>query len=184
MTKSLVFIFGFILVFVLSVKAQSAPTRCDPSLGLSKMEHMPPKGRLQEYGSPQATRVIELNKKAIPLLIACLTDETPTKKPIEDYWPVTTVGDIAFLFLCDLFTDSSWQHSTINDVVNWNTLEAAYPNQTSFDSWYSYLKEHGRKHVQDVWYERWKQIDRDVIWDQKEQCFKVDANAARSARQH
>jgi hypothetical protein len=110
--------------------------------------------------------------------------ETPTKKPIEDYWAVTTVGDIAFAFVCDVFTDSSWQHSTIDGVVNWNTLEAAYPNQAAFSSWYSYLKEHGRKHVQNVWHERWKQIERDVVWDQKERCFKVDANAARSTSQH
>ena len=75
---------------------------------------MPPQGRLQDVGSPQATRIIELNKKAVPLLIACLTDEAKTMKPIEDYWPAITVGDIAFFFLCDLFTDSSWQHSTID----------------------------------------------------------------------
>jgi hypothetical protein len=148
------------------------------------MEHMPPKGRLQDAGSLQATRITELNKKAISLLIACLTDETQTKEPIEDYWPVTTVGDIAFFFLCDLFTDSSWQHSTIDGVVNWKTLEAEYPNEAAFNSWYSYLKKHGRKHVQNIWYKRWEQIKRDAVWDQKEQCFKIDANAARSTSQN
>lgn len=113
------FIFGLVLVFGLSAKGQSVPSNCDPTLGLSKMEHMPPKGRLQDVASPQSTRIIELGKKAIPLLIACLTDETETRKPIEDYWPVTTVGDIAFFLLCDLFTDSSWQHSTLG---RWSIL--------------------------------------------------------------
>jgi hypothetical protein len=104
----------------------------------------------------------------------CLTDETRTKEPIEDYWPVTTVGDVAFFFLCGLFTDSSWQHSTIDGVVNWKTLEAEYPHQTAFNSWYSYLKKHGRKHVQDVWYKRWSEVEHTVAWDAREQCFMVD----------
>jgi hypothetical protein len=136
------------------------------------MEHMPPKGRLQDVGSPQATRIIELDKKAIPLLIACLTDETPTKKSIEDYWPVTTVGDIAFFFLCDLFTDSSWQRTTIDGVVDWHTLQTEFPGPAP-NAWYSFVEKHGRKYVQNVWYKRWKQVEADVVWDQKEQCFKV-----------
>jgi len=120
---------ALIFAFVLGLPANGQPvlSKCDLFLGLSKIEHMPPKGRLQDVGSPHAARIIELNKKAIPLLIACLTDETRTKKPIEDYWPVTTVGDIAFFFLCDLFTDSSWQHSTIDGVVGWQTLEKTLP---------------------------------------------------------
>jgi hypothetical protein len=89
---------------------------------------------------------------------------------------VTTVGDIGFFFLCDLFTDSSWQHSTIDAVVNWKTLEAEYPQQAAFNAWYSYLKKHGRKHVQDVWYKRWNEVEPTVAWDAKEQCFVVGRN--------
>ena len=166
------------------MNAQSTTSICDPSLGLSEMKHIPPKGRFQDTGSLQAKRIIELNKKAIPLLIDCLTDESHTEEPVKDGWPVTTVGDIAFFFLCDLFTDSSRQHSTIDGVVNWQTLEAEFPTETAYKSWGSYLKKHGgRHHVQSVWSKRWEQIKRDAVWDQKEQCFKVDANAARSTSQ-
>jgi hypothetical protein len=128
--------------------------------------------------------IIRLNKKAIPLLIGCLTDETKTKDSVEDYWGVTTVGDIAFLFLCDLFTDSSWQHSTIDGVVNWETVEAEYPHTDSAYAWYSYVKKHGRKQVQNVWYKRWKEEEQAIFWDEKEQCLKVHPRATRKTDQH
>jgi hypothetical protein len=148
------------------------------------MQHMPPKGRLQEVGSPQATRIIELKKRAILLLIACLTDETQTTESIEDYWPVTSVGDIAFFLLCDLFTDSSWQRSTITDVVNWKTLQRADPHEASPNAWYSFIKKHGRKHVQDIWYKRWKEEEQAIFWDETERCFKIDTEASRKVNGH
>lgn len=167
----------FILLFRIPAKGQPTNSRCDPSLRLSKMEHMPPKGRLQEFNSPQAKRILELRKSAISLLIACLTDETQTKESIEDYWPVTTVGDIAFFFLCALFTDSSWKHSTITGVINWETLQREYSHEPSSNAWYRCLEKHGRKHVQDVWYKRWKEEEHAISWDAKEQCFRIDPKA-------
>jgi len=65
---------------------------------------------------------------------SCLTDETRTKEPVIDDWSVTTVGDITFFFLCDLFTDSSWQRSTIDGMVNGTTLEAEYPHAPASDT--------------------------------------------------
>jgi hypothetical protein len=182
--KTIALIAGYGILFGLPAHGQLTASRCDPSLGLTKMEHQPPKGRLQDAGSPQAMNIIKLNKKAIPLLIGCLTDETKTKDSVEDYWGVTTVGDIAFLFLCDLFTDSSWQHSTIDGVVNWETVEAEYPHTDSAYAWYSYVKKHGRKQVQNVWYKRWKEEEQAIFWDEKEQCLKVHPRATRKTDQH
>jgi hypothetical protein len=104
---NLFLIAGCIFLNAFPLQAQSKVTKCDQSLGLAEMQHTAPKGRLQDAGAPQTMHIIELGKKAIPMLIACLTDETKTRKPIEDYWPVTTVGDISFFYLCDLFTDST-----------------------------------------------------------------------------
>jgi hypothetical protein len=77
-------------LFAVPLLAQSRAANCDPSLGLAQMKHTQPKGRLQDAGAPQTVHIVELENKAIPMLIA---------------WPVTTVGDIAFFYLCDLFTD-------------------------------------------------------------------------------
>ncbi len=173
--KIVILIAGYGLLFALSPQGQSRTVKCDSSLGLANMAPtLQAKGRLQEAGwAPQTMHILELNKKAIPLLIGCLTDKTRTKEPIEDYWPVTTVGDIAFIYLCDLFTDSTWKHSTIDGVVNWQTLESEYPNEPSWSAWYSFVRKHGRKHVQSVWANKWKEEEAAIFWDDKEKCFKV-----------
>ncbi len=137
------------------------------------MQHTPPKGRLQDAGAPQTVHILELGNKAIPMLIACLTDETKTKEPIEDFWPVTAVGDIAFFYLCDLFTDSTWEHSTIDGVINWKTVEAEYPNEAAWTSWSEFVKKHGRKYIQNSWTKRWRAEQSVIFWDAKEQCFKI-----------
>ena len=137
------------------------------------MQHTTPKGRLQEYAAPQTVHILELGKKAIPMLIACLTDETETKKPIEDFWPVTTVGDVAFFYLCNLFTDSTGSRSTIDGVVNWKTVMAENPHSPSWTAWYDFVEKHGRRYVQDSWSKKWKAEQSAIFWDAKEQCFKI-----------
>jgi hypothetical protein len=137
------------------------------------MQHQPPKGRLQENPTPQTVRILALGKSAIPMLIACLTDETKTKQSIEDYWPVTTVGDIAFFYLDDLFTDSTWEHYTVRGVVNWKVVQAPYPNLSASDAWYLFLKKHGRLYVQRSWWRKWKEDQSAIVWDPAEKCFKV-----------
>ena len=171
---------GWAFLFGGPIAAQSRLQECDPSLGLAHMQHTPPKGRLQDAGAPQTEHILKLGKKAIPMLIACLTDETRTKEPIEDYWPVTTVGDIAFFYLCDLFTDSTWRNSTIDRVPDWKSVEAEYPDEAASGAWYEFVKRHGRKYVQGAWWRRWKEVQASVVWDDKEQRFKVAAKASKS----
>lgn len=168
---------GCALLFALPLQAQSRSGECDPSLGLAQMQHTQPKGRLQDAAAPQTRHILELGKKAIPMLIACLTDETRTKEPIEDSWSATTVGDIAFFYLCDLFTDSTWKHSTIDGVVTWKTLEAEYPRSPSWTAWHEFVKKHGRRYVQNVWSKKWKDEELAILWDDKEQCFKIGPQA-------
>jgi hypothetical protein len=155
------------------LRAEPRISKCDQSLGLAQMQPTPPKGRLQDAGAAQTLHILALGNKAIPMLIDCLTDETRTKEPIEDYWPVTTVGDIAFFYLCDLFTDSTWEHSTIDGVVNWERLKAEYPNSPASTAWYEFVKKHGRGFVQDNWSKKWKQEQSAIFWDAKELCFKI-----------
>ncbi len=163
------------MLFASPLRGQSRATKCDPSLRIAQMQHTPPKGRLQDAGAPQTVHIIQLGPAAIPKLIACLTDTTETKEPIEDFWAVTTVGDIAFFYLCDLFTDSTWEHSTIDGVVNWDRLNAENPSSSASKAWYEFLKRHGRKYVQESWYKKWRGVQSAIFWDAKEQCFRVSS---------
>jgi hypothetical protein len=171
--KTVFTIAGCAFFFALPLRAQSRVTKCDRSLGLADMGHTPSKGRLQEAGAPQTRHIVALGKNAIPLLIACLRDETETKESVVDFWPSTAVGDIAFFYLCDLFTDSTWEHSTIDGVVTWKTVEAEYPGSPSWTAWYKFVEKHGRRYVQNAWTKKWKKYESAIFWDEKEQCFKI-----------
>ena len=176
--KTAILIAGYGLLSALPLHGQSRTVKCDSSLGLANMAYtVHYKGRLQDAGAPETMHILGLKKKAIPLLIGCLTDETRTKEPIANFWPVTTVSDIAFFYLCDLFTDSTWEHSTIDGVVNWKAVETEYPNEPSWTAWYSFAKKYGRKHVQKVWANKWKEEGSAIFWDDKEKCFKIGSHS-------
>jgi hypothetical protein len=171
--KAVLTIAGCVFLFAFPLGAQSRDMKCDPSLGLVDMGHIPAKGRLQEAGAPQTRHIIALGKKAIPLLIACLPDETATKESVMDFWPTTTVGDIAFFYLCDLFLDSTWQHSTIDGVVTFQTVAAESPGSPAWNAWYTFVEKHGRRYIQNAWTKKWKKDGSAIVWDEKEQCFKI-----------
>src|SRR6266850_478155 len=170
--KTVVLIAGCALLFALPIHAQSRAAKCDPSLSLAGMGHTQSKGRLQDAGAPQTRHIVALGT-AIPLLIACLRDETKTKESVVDFWPTTPVGDIAFFYLCDLFTDSTLEHSTVDGVVTWKTLEAEYPDPPSWTAWYKFVEKHGRRYVQNAWTKKWKEEESAIFWDEKEQCLKI-----------
>ena len=69
-------------------------------------------------------------------------------------------------------------------MVNWTTLEAEYPHAPSAYAWYPYLKKHGRKQVQNIWYKGWKEKEQAIFWDEKEKCFKIDPHASQKTNQH
>src|ERR1700722_13736185 len=66
------------------------------------------KGRLQDCDSrdPVMREVLSRGKDAIPILISQLTDPTRSKQQVFQFWNATSSGDIAYVVLMDLFTDS------------------------------------------------------------------------------
>jgi hypothetical protein len=84
---------------------------------------MAAQGRMQDAPDTETARaVLARGKQAIPELITCLTDTRKTKRPVFQYWSETSVGDIAFVFLDDLFTDSTWEHLTVNGLPSWKSI--------------------------------------------------------------
>jgi hypothetical protein len=129
------------------------------------------KGRLQdkEYcESKLMDQIIAARTAAIPMLICQLTDARETKKPIYDCWGQTTAGDIAYFILHDLFTDSNWT------TFNMPGLEALKDNCNAAETcWRRFLKEHGRKFVQDQWLAAWHANNGRVYWDEQGRCFRL-----------
>jgi hypothetical protein len=148
-------------------------------LGLPQMQpSMAAKGRMQDAPDTEAARnVLSRGKQAIPELITCLTDVRKAKRPVFQYWSETTVGDIAFTFLSDLFTDSTWKRPTAN-ILTWISIQAESPDQPAEQAWRSYIAKHGTKYVQKVWQKMWKENESRIYWDDSERCFRVSYTIA------
>lgn len=144
-------------------------------LGLPQMQpSMAAKGRMQDVPDTETARtVLARGKQAIPELITCLTDARKTKRPVFQYWAETSVGDIAFVFLSDMFTDSTWKHLTVNGLPDWKLIQSESPDQPAEQAWRNYIAKHGRKHIQEQWQEMWREKESSIYWDDAERCFRV-----------
>ena len=134
------------------------------------------KGRLQdkEYcNSKLMDQIIAQGKASIPVLISQLTDTRKTQEPIYDYWNYTTAGDIAYLILTDLFTDSDWK------TFNMPGLELLNPwcDAAAETCWRKFLRKWGRKFVQHRWHESWNANEGRVYWDEVARCFRLSPSA-------
>ena len=176
-TKPVIQILPLSFVLVLTSLHAGAKTLYAPChlLGLPEMQpSIAAKGRMQDVRDTETARnILSRGKLAIPDLITCLTDAHKTKLPVFQYWAETTVGDIAFVFLTDLFTDSTYEHSTVDGVPSWKLIQAESPEQPAEQAWRKYVAKHGRKHVQKLWQEMWKENESSIYWDDSERCFKV-----------
>lgn len=178
-------ILSALMVFAASALAEVRPG-CDAELGLSRMEPLVQvrgyagAGRMQIFPQNSSERtVLRLGKRAVPLLIECLTDETKSQQAVFDLWPETTVGDIAFSFLVDLFTDTK-EHTTIDRIPTYRDVRKESPvDSTEWDAWNAYIAKHGRKSIQRIWLDQWDAISGRVYWDKKERCFQMRTAGAR-----
>ena len=135
------------------------------------------KGRLQdpEYNdSGVASEIVAGGKQSVPVLIELIRNRTKTSQPVFCYWSETTVGDLAFFVLYDLFLDSSAQHSTVPgtrlDELVGKQIDAAAPFETHFRD---YLAKNGYVSLQIKWKKIWAKYHDKVDWDPKEMCYKI-----------
>jgi len=134
------------------------------------------KGRLQDKGycrSEVIDQVLAGGKDSIPVLIELLTDERFTPEPVMDYWSSTSVGDVAFFILTDLFLNSKWNKSYM-PVVTWDEIdkfgEKGLPAEAH---WQLFLEKNGRKYVQDKWRKAWEANKELIYWDKKEMSYRL-----------
>ena len=172
-----------LLVFALCVGATGAqsprkrsrigaPARVD----LAKIEHIAPKGRVQDtdYNNLEVVdQLIAKGTNSIPYLISKLDDKTIIHKPLEDFWPELTVGDVAFLILCDFSLDSTWTKETIPGASFDDFFGTKNREQAASEYYYGQLKKHGRTWVKAKWRKIWMTYRDRIVWDEKERCFRV-----------
>lgn len=133
------------------------------------------KGRLQDYPSKVMDEIIAAGPKAVPVLIAMITDAKPVKtnEPVIYYWYGMTVGDLALCLLSDLFSDPSDQR-TVPGTYWASMMDAADKNRQAADQLHLFVKRHGRSILQAKWERVWARYQGQVHWDTKDRCFKLN----------
>ena len=187
--------FVICLVLAISACAKTEPTLLGPDpvstaspatekskkslseIDISKIGHIAPKGRVQDknYNDLEVVdQLIANGKDSIPYLISKLDNRTIIHKPLEDFWPELTVGDVAFLILGDFSRDSSWTNERIpgtNFDEFFGTKKS--PDQPASEYYYDQIAKHGRPWVKAKWQKIWMTYKDRIVWDEKERCFKV-----------
>jgi hypothetical protein len=149
-----------------------------PKFDLLKMERScGTKGRLQDrvYCHSKIVRqVLSSGKNSIPVLIDLLSDERKTPEPVMDFWPETSVGDIAFIFLTDFFEDSKWQKNFAPG-LGWDEVDKECDPKVNpgYVCWFEFIHNHGRGYMQGKWKEFWNKNKTKIYWNDKERCFMV-----------
>jgi hypothetical protein len=131
------------------------------------------KGRVQDCTPGSVTReILADGKNAIPVLISQLTETARTKYQIADYWGRTRSGDVAFVLLNDLFTDTDLRTFGMPGVPDWSAVHTGC-NQAAQACWDEYLRKHGRMSIRKAWQRAWNSHKSEIHWDAKAKCFRV-----------
>ena len=146
-------------------------------LDLSNIGHIAPKGRVQDKNYNNLAVIDELvaaGKDSIPFLISKLEDETVIDHHVLDYWPQPVkVGDVAYVILANFTTDSSWTKSTLPG-TDWDSLLGKYdPNLPGVERLARFVEKNGRKPIRQKWERVWAEHKDQIVWDERERCFKV-----------
>jgi hypothetical protein len=167
----------FVMVGIVSPSGPQGTKRFD----LAKIRETPgcaAKGRLQDRGyndSKVVEQIIRGGKDSIPILISQLTEEKRIHPPVFCFWNETTTGDVAFVMLTDLFTDSTWTKATIPE-ASWDALLDPAPDTPGIYQLSIHVRKYGRKSVQKKWKEIWEKYKDQVVWDPRERCFKLKSS--------
>ena len=132
------------------------------------------KGRLQdkEYcRSNMMDEIVARGKAAVPLLIQQLTDPRALQNPIFDYWNTMTVGDVAYVILFNLFTDSDRKTFNLPGLVEFNKTFTC--DVGAWQCWNDFVRKHGRKFIQDKWSAAWSANQNRAYWDEDARCFRL-----------
>ncbi len=130
------------------------------------------KGRVQDCSGKVMQQILADGRDAIPTLISQLTETTITKNEIADYWGGIRSGDVAFVLLTDLFTDTDLHTFGMPGVPDWSTVQKGC-NLAAQACWNEYLRKHGRRSVRQAWQRAWTVHKSEIHWDAKARCFRV-----------
>jgi hypothetical protein len=146
-------------------------------IDLLRIERIASKGRMQDrqynfQNQEIIEKLIKYGKASIPFLIEKLDDKSKLPGHVIDYWSEVTVADIAMILLTDLFTDSSWEKTTIPE-AQWTYIIGDDEKSGFFERRTRFIERYGRKSIKNKWEKTWKKYQNRIYWDEKERCFNI-----------
>jgi len=146
-------------------------------IDLASITSMPFKGRVQDrdYSNiPAVDQLIAQGPSCIPFLIDHLDDETRLDPEVVELWNSVAVADVALMILTDLFTDSSWQGTTVPEAQWYAMLEYSRGSGKSAEqALREFVRKHGRKAIKEKWSKIWNENRDKIFWDESERCFNI-----------
>jgi hypothetical protein len=134
-------------------------------------------GRLQDWPSEVMDQIIAAGPKAVPILIAMISDARLAKRePVYCYWPGMAIGDIAFCLLSDLFTDANGSAIGGTPTIpgaGWNEILGPPGDLPAWEQLHQYIRKHGRAALQAKWQSLWRKYRDQIVWDAQKSCFKL-----------
>lgn len=166
------FLIALVMAFTFVLAGQNEMTQPKYPLTQINNEGCMAKGRVQDCRGTVMQRILGDGRAAIPVLISQLTETTRTKYEVADYWVDSRSGDVAYIILVDLFTDSDLHTFELPDALDWAAVMRGC-DSTAQGCWDRYLRKHGRRSVQRTWMRAWNLHKDKAYWDNKEQCFRI-----------
>lgn len=105
------------------VIVRSSPPPCISREMLLSLPRLEPMRRVQDQNLFDASLASMSARTCVRDLVGLLDDPSPARAGVIDFWTETTVGDLAFIVLVDLFTLPDGESSTLSD-ASWESMLA------------------------------------------------------------
>jgi len=144
-----------------------------------------PKGRIQDnINDPVVAGIVAKRRESIPFLIGRLTSEELYDHRVLDFWPEVREGDIALMFLSDLFTDPSGVKSYLPELC-WDTVLGRSDDDTpAWELVDRYLETHSRAELQDLWQQAYVRHEKEIAWDEDRRFFVISDRELQPCKGH
>ncbi len=178
-----------VLVFVVACAGtpMSLDEHASCDFDLSLISHLGSKGRVQDGASGHTAQLVESitaeGPRSIPCLIDLLSSNVRYQERVIPLWPEVFEGDVALIFLDNLFRDPSGRLSSFPDLC-WDTLLERGDDESAagWELLHRFRETHGWEAIRSRWREAWARDQDRVEWDTERRFFRVQGRPLEACR--
>ncbi|RPI80035.1 MAG: hypothetical protein EHM45_00450 [Desulfobacteraceae bacterium] len=147
---------------------------------LMNIEHINPKGRVQDkehiLKSPVIDELLKMDKFAIPFLIDKLESKKPLQPGVIDLWYYAEERHLALIILTDFFLDQTWKKSSLPNFCFSALIESKkYPGMPVCEILNEHFDDGQWKSLQQRWLAMWEKNRDRIFWDSEGKFFRIES---------